>query len=95
LIFDINEDAKIRIIKLIKNNIFGYCLENGSYGVYYSRKRLWHLKQKQKVSALVGIDYEIGGQIHLAVGFENGLIEVRKHRTGDLIHSQKPSANPV
>jgi hypothetical protein len=31
----------------------------------------------------------------LAVGFENGLIEVRKHRTGDLIHSQKPSANPV
>jgi Bardet-Biedl syndrome 2 protein len=46
LIFDINEDAKIRIVKLIKNNVFGYCLESGSYGVYYSRKRLWHLKQK-------------------------------------------------
>ena len=44
LIFDINEDAKIRLVRLIKDNIFGYCLENGSYGAYYSRKRLWHLK---------------------------------------------------
>jgi len=63
LIFDINEDAKIRLIKVIKNNIFGYCLENGSYGVYYSRKRLWHLKQKHKVTSLVGMDYEVDGQM--------------------------------
>lgn len=95
LIFDINEEAKIRIVKLIRNNIFGYCLENGAYGVYYSRKRLWHLKQKQKVSAMVGMEFEVDGQVQLVVGFENGLIEVRKHRTGDLLHTQKPGAHPI
>jgi len=25
--------------------------------------------------------------MQLVVGFENGLIEVRKHRTGDILHS--------
>jgi len=33
------------------------------------------------------MDYEIDGQMQLVVGFETGLIEVRKHRTGDILHS--------
>ena len=44
LIFDINESAKIRCIKCIHKNLFGFALENGTYGVYYSRKRLWTQK---------------------------------------------------
>jgi len=44
LVFDINEESKVRSLKQIDVNIFGYCLENGTYGVYYSRKRLWHKK---------------------------------------------------
>ena len=41
LIFDINEEAKIMDLQIIKGNVFGYALSNGSYGVYYTRKRLW------------------------------------------------------
>ena len=42
LVYDINEEAKIRALCRVDENIFGYCLENGVYGCYYSRKRLWH-----------------------------------------------------
>lgn len=79
LVFDINEESKIRLISLIEDNVFGLCLENGTYSVYYSRKRLWSQKRKAKVTAMVGLDYEVNGQLHLAVGFEDGLIEVRTH----------------
>ena len=41
LIFDINESAKVKIIKCINKAIFGFALENGMFGVYFSRKRLW------------------------------------------------------
>ena len=89
LIFDINESAKIRSLQRIHKNIFGYSLENGSFGVYYSRKRLWQQKQQSKVTSIVGMDFDMDGQMELVTGFENGLIDVRKHRTGELIHSQK------
>ncbi len=59
LVFDINEQAKIRSIKQIEANVFGYCLDNGSYGVYYTRKRLWQQKQKQRATAIVGMDFEL------------------------------------
>ncbi len=39
------------------------------------------------MTAIVGMDFEIDEQMHLVVGFENGLVEVRKHRTGELLHS--------
>lgn len=41
LIFDVNEKAKILSLCRLKKNIFGYALENGAYGCYYTRKRLW------------------------------------------------------
>ena len=44
IIFDIYEEAAITQIKKIKRNIFGYALENGTYGVYSSRKKLWQQK---------------------------------------------------
>lgn len=44
LIYDINEDSKIKELTLIADNIFGYALESGSYGCYFSRKRLWSQK---------------------------------------------------
>jgi hypothetical protein len=86
LVFDINEEAKVRAIKCLQDNIWGYALESGAYGVYYTRKRLWKQKQKIKATAVCGMDFEIDEQIHLAVGFENGLVEIRRHRTGELLH---------
>ena len=70
---------------MIKQNLFGYSLSNGTYGVYYGRKRLWKQTQSAKVTSLAGIDFAFpDGQMCLAIGFENGVIEVRKHRSGEL-----------
>ena len=88
LIYDINEAAAIKLLKRLRRALFGFALENGLYGVYYGRKRLWKQRQQAKVTALVGMDFETGdNQLQLVVGFEDGLIEVRKHRSGDLLHS--------
>ena len=43
----------------------------------------------------MGMDFEIDEMIHLAVGFENGLVEVRKHRTGELLHKQQVGTKPI
>jgi Bardet-Biedl syndrome 2 protein len=59
LIFDIKEEAAISIIKRIKSNIFGYALENGTYGCYYSRKRLWKQRAQGKVNTIVGMDFNM------------------------------------
>jgi Bardet-Biedl syndrome 2 protein len=94
LIFDIKEEAAISIIKRIRSNVFGYALENGTYGCYYSRKRLWKQRAQGKVNAIVGMDFDMkDSQMQLVIGFDDGLIEVRRHRTGDLIHSVKFSGD--
>ena len=42
------------------------------------------------------MDFDMDGEMELVMGFDNGEIEVRKHRTGDLVHQQKmPSGKPV
>ena len=89
LIFENNEDAKIMDMQIIKTNVFGYALANGTYGVYYGRKRLWKQTQSAKVTTLAGLDFQIDGSMCLAIGFDNGTVEVRKHRTGDLISSMQ------
>ena len=57
LIFDINEEAKILNLEIIKGNVFGYALSNGTYGVYYARKRLWKQTSSAKVTSIVGMDF--------------------------------------
>ena len=85
LIFDINEDAKVIDLQVVKMNVFGYALDNGTFGCYYGRKRLWKETKSAKVTSIAGMDFTVGDQMCLAVGFDNGTIEVRKHRTGELL----------
>lgn len=33
------------------------------------------------------MDFDLDGEMELVVGFDDGSIEVRKHRSGDLIHT--------
>ena len=33
------------------------------------------------------MDFQHDNEMQLVIGFDNGLIEVRKHRSGDLLHS--------
>lgn len=68
---------------------------NGAFGVYHSKKRLWRQKTKDKVTAMIGINYELDGQMMLIVGFSSGLVEVRKHRTGEVIQKIIAGDNPI
>lgn len=61
MIFDINEQSKIAFIKRINKCIFGYALTNGTYGVYYGKKRLWKEKAKDRVTAMIGVDFDLDG----------------------------------
>ena len=87
LIFDINESAKITALSRIKSNVFGFALANGTFGVYYTRKLLWKHKKQAKVTSIVGMDFTVEGEMQLVVGFGDGIIEIRKHRSGTVIHS--------
>lgn len=60
LIFDIKEAAIVQKLKRIQRNIFGFALKNGTYGVYQGRKRLWKQRQQGKVTAMVGMDFDLG-----------------------------------
>ena len=41
---------------------------------------------------MVGVDFDLDGQMELVLGFENGIMEARKHKTGDVIHKSVMSA---
>ena len=93
LIHDINEQSKIQYLKKINKQIFAYSLQNGAYGVYHSKKRLWRQKSKDKVTALLGVNFDVDGQYIVVIGFQSGSIEARKHRTGEILHKTSlPSA---
>lgn len=95
MLVDINEQAKIQFIKRIHKCIYGYSLQNGTFGIYHGKKRLWRQKGKDKVTAMIGIDFEFDGHMLIVVGFANGNVEVRKHRNGDVIHKATIGSNPI
>lgn len=61
MVFDIQEQSKIQYLKKVHKQIFVYSLQNGAYGVYHGKKRLWRQKSKDKVTAIVGCDFDIDG----------------------------------
>ncbi len=92
MIFDIQEQSKIQYLRKINKQIFAYSLVNGAYGIYHGKKRLWRQKNKDKVTALIGISFDLDGQYLVAIGFASGSIEVRKHRTGEMLHKTSLSS---
>ena len=97
MLFDINENSKIQYLKRIHKCIFGYSLQNGAFGVYHSKKRLWRSKGKDKVTAMIGVDFDLDGHMELVLGFASGNIEARKHRNGEVIHKTTVGSggNPI
>lgn len=61
LIFDINEQSRIAFLSRIKKQIFAYALSNNSFGVYNSKKKLWRQKVRDRVTALMGVDFDLDG----------------------------------
>ena len=45
--------------------------------------------------SIVGLDFEIEEEMHMAIGFENGSVEVRSHRTGKQVHKVCVGSRPI
>ena len=79
----------------VNRQLFGYALQNGGFGVYNQKKRLWRQKSKDRVTAILGLEFDIDGQLVFVIGFSSGLFQARKHRTGELIHESKMPSGVV
>lgn len=86
LIFDIKESAPVNFISWIDRAFFGFGLGNSSLGVYSGSAKKWKLKCDNIITALKGVNHNIDGDLQLIAGYQNGLIEVRKHQTGEITH---------
>lgn len=89
IIHDVSEKAKVMHLSKIEGSCFGYALSNGAYGVYQGKKKLWKSKSKDVVTAICGCQQDLfgDGEKLLIVGFKSGQIEVRKHKSGEIVHT--------
>ena len=92
LIFDINEDSKIQFLSKIKNSSFAYSLNNGAIGVYSGSQQKWNKRIDNKITALLGVDYEMDGNQQLMIGYQSGKFEVRKSSNGESTYTANMGA---
>jgi len=85
MLFDLPELSKIRYLSKIRQDSFTYALENGQIGVYHKKQKIWKIKHKQKVTSLMGLDFNNDGRCDVLLGFENGRVEVREDVGGSII----------
>jgi Bardet-Biedl syndrome 2 protein len=85
MLFEAAEQGKVRHVSRVRQDTFAYALENGQIGVYQKRSRLWKIRHRQKVTALLGIDFNNDGKCQVVLGFENGRLEVREDTAGTII----------
>lgn len=91
IIHDITEKSKVTHLTRISGQTFGYALSNGAYGIYTNTKKHWKSKSKDLVTAICGCDLNLYGdnQRLMVVGFQSGVVEVRKDKSGDIVCSMK------
>jgi Bardet-Biedl syndrome 2 protein len=87
MIFDINEDSKVQFLTKIQKTMFAYALSNGKIGVYSGTASKWNTKVDNKVSALLGVDFEKDGDWQLMVGYQSGKFEVRTTSAGNCTYT--------
>lgn len=77
-------DVVIRIEALHKQR-FAYALMHGTVGVYDRLSRAWRVKSKNRVNCIDCFDLDSDGIPELIAGWENGKVEVRSEKTGEVI----------
>ncbi len=85
MLFDLPETSRIKVLSRIRQDSFAYALENGQIGVYHKKNKVWKIKHKQKVTSLLGVDFNNDGKCELVLGFENGRVEAREDLTGGIL----------
>ncbi|KAF4666001.1 Bardet-Biedl syndrome 2 protein [Perkinsus chesapeaki] len=100
VISDISEaDAVCHLVSLNHRRRFAYGLANGTVGVYEGTKRLWRVRCRHAPSCLLALEAALAGTEHshtyLAIGWMNGLVEVREQGDGKVIFKARVGPDPV
>lgn len=77
-------DIVLRIEPLHKCR-FAYALMHGTVGVYDKLSRAWRVKSKNRVNCIDCFDLDNDGVPELIAGWENGKVEVRNEKTGEVM----------
>ena len=65
---------------------FAYALMNGTVDVYDKMSRAWRVKSKVKANCLGALDLDADRAPELIAGWENGKVEVRHEKTGEVLN---------
>jgi len=77
-------DVVIRVEPLHKTR-FAYALLHGTVGVYDRLSRAWRVKSKNRVNCINCFDLDNDGIPELIAGWENGKVEVRNEKSGEVM----------
>mmetsp|Transcript_123132 Transcript_123132/g.344667 ORF Transcript_123132/g.344667 Transcript_123132/m.344667 type:complete len:722 (-) Transcript_123132:352-2517(-) len=77
-------DVVIRVEPLHKQR-FAYALMHGTVGVYDKMSRAWRVKSKNRVNCIDALDLDNDGVPELIAGWENGKVEARNEKTGEVL----------
>ena len=92
MIFDINEDSKVQFLSKIEKASFAYALSNGTLGVYSGTAQKWKQRVDNRISALLGVDFDMDGSRQIMIGYQSGKFEVRKATDGTVTYKANMGA---
>lgn len=81
---ELNENGPVKLIVQI-GSLLAFILRNGTVGVYEEHVRLWRIKSKSCATCAVPFDLLGTGQQQIILGWENGKMDVRDPRSGDVL----------
>merc|ERR1719171_964953 len=85
VIKEITETDVIIRVEPIHKTRFAYALLHGTVGVYDKMSRAWRVKSKYRINSINCFDLDNDGVPELIAGWENGKVEVRNEKSGEVM----------
>jgi len=77
-------DVVLQVVPLQRTR-WVYALVQGTVGVYERLSRQWRVKSKNRVNSITAFDLDNDGVPEVIAGWENGKVEVRNEKSGEVI----------
>jgi Bardet-Biedl syndrome 2 protein len=97
-VFELAEKAPVVLLTKVTDTTYGYCLKNGSFGVYEKEQKLWRQpRSNHDVAAICGCSTDVFGDGRglLVVGFSSGVIQVHRGSDGEMINRIDTIKEPI
>ncbi|XP_014783640.1 Bardet-Biedl syndrome 2 protein isoform X1 [Octopus bimaculoides] len=85
IIAEMNETEVVTCLHSMGDNKFAYALQNGTVGIYERTSRQWRIKSKSQAVTIHSFDINNDGVPELITGWNNGKVDVRNDRTGEVL----------